>query len=204
MTFIISRVLSGTILKGVASNFTLELPPYRKPQVFKTIVRSIFDRTLFVLGRAIIVSIPAGVIIWIMANTIVNGESILFYVTNFLDPIANIMGLDGVILMAFILGFPANEIVMPIAIMAYMKGTTLMEIDDLNMLKELLISNGWTINTAICTILFSLFHWPCSTTCLTIKKETGSFKWTALAFLIPTIIGVLLCTFVTLMFNILG
>ena len=203
MTFFVSKILSLTVLKGISSNFTLELPPYRKPQIFKTIIRSIFDRTLFVLGRAIIVSVPAGIVIWIMANIMINGESLLFYITNFLDPLANIMGLDGVILMAFILGIPANEIVIPIIIMAYLKGNSLMEINDLNILKELLINNGWTINTAVSTIIFTLFHWPCSTTLLTIKKETGSFKWTALAFLIPTLIGIFLCSFLTLMFNII-
>lgn len=202
MTFFVSKILSKTILKGVHSNFTLELPPYRKPEIFKTIVRSIFDRTLFVLGRAIIVSIPAGIIIWIMANISIGGESILFHTTNFLDPLAKIMGLDGVILMAFILGLPANEIVIPIAIMAYLKGTSLMEIADLNTLKQLLLDNGWTINTAVSTILFTIFHWPCSTTLLTIKKETGSFKWTFLSFLIPTLIGFLMCSFVTLIFNV--
>lgn len=119
-----------------------------------------------------------------------------------IDPLAKIMGLDGVILMSFILGLPANEIVIPIAIMAYLKGTSLMEIADLNTLKQLLLDNGWTINTAVSTILFTIFHWPCSTTLLTIKKETGSFKWTFLSFLIPTLIGFLMCSFVTLIFNV--
>lgn len=204
MTFFISKILSKTILKGEASHFTLELPPYRKPNFLKIIIRSIFDRTLFVLGRAVIVAIPAGVIIWLMANIHFEGESLLFHTTNFLNPFAKIIGLDGVILMAFILGFPANEIVMPIAIMAYMKANSLIEIEDLNTLKELLISNGWTINTAVCTILFSLFHWPCSTTCLTIKKETNSYKWAILSFLIPTFVGIILCASITLIFNLLS
>lgn len=202
MTFFISKILSKTILKGVSSNFTLELPPYRKPNILNTILRSFFDKTLYVLGRAIIVSIPAGIIIFLMANTFVNGESILFHTTNFLNPIAKLIGLDGVILMAFILGFPANEIVMPIALMAYLKNSSLIEIENLNTIKEILIQNGWTINTAICTILFCLFHWPCSTTCLTIKKETNSFKWTILSFLIPTFVGIILCGFITFIFNI--
>lgn len=202
MTFIVSKILSMTILKGMPSNFTLELPPYRKPQVLKTLVRSIFDRILVVLGRAVLVAIPAGVLIWIMANININGQTALYYVTDFLNPFARLMGLDGVILMAFILGFPANEIVIPIIIMTYMKANSLMELENLNQLKVLFIDNGWTMNTAICTILFTLFHWPCSTTCITIKKETGSIKWTVASFLIPTMVGVLMCMVVTLIFKI--
>lgn len=193
MTFIISKLLSKTLLKGLPSSFTLELPPYRKPQFGKVIIRSIFDRTLFVLGRAITVAIPAGFIIWIMANITISEESLLTICSNFLDPFAQIFGLDGVILMAFLLGFPANEIVIPIMIMAYMQTGAIGEFNNLIELKNLLINNGWTWITAICVMLFSLMHFPCSTTCLTIKKETNSWKWTIVSFLIPTITGLVIC-----------
>lgn len=193
MTFAVSRLLSGTLLKGVPSSFALELPPYRRPQIGKVIVRSIFDRTLFVLGRAIAVAAPAGLIIWVMANVSVGGASLLSHCAGFLDPFARLLGMDGIILMAFILGFPANEIVVPIMIMAYMATGSIFEFESLVELKTLLVANGWTWVTAICTILFSLMHWPCSTTCLTIYKETGSRKWTLLSFLIPTGIGIIVC-----------
>lgn len=193
MTFLVSKILSKTILRGIPSSFTLELPPFRKPQIGKIIIRSIFDRTLFVLGRAVVVAIPAGLIIWIMANVNINGITLLTYAANFLDPFAKLLGLDGVILIAFILGFPANEIVIPIIIMAYMSTGSLIEIDDFMQLKTLLVDNGWTWLTAICTMLFSLMHWPCSTTCLTIKKETQSLKWTLVSFAVPTIVGMTIC-----------
>ena len=187
-----SFLLSRTLLKGVPSSFTLELPPYRRPQPGKVIVRSIFDRTLFVLGRAVAVAAPAGLVIWLLANLTVGGESLLMHIAGFLDPLGALMGLDGIILMAFILGFPANEIVLPIILMAPM--------DDKTAILSLLSANGWTVKTAICMAVFSLFHWPCSTTCLTIKKETGSLKWTAVSILLPTGIGVLLCMLVNLVF----
>jgi len=193
MTFAVSRLLSATLLKGIPSNFTLELPPYRKPQIIKTIVRSIFDRTLFVLGRAVIVAIPAGLIIWLSANIKINNASILYYFSNFLNPFGRFIGLDGVILMAFILGFPANEIVMPIILMAYLCEGSLVEYSNLNELKGILIDNGWTLITAINVMIFSLMHFPCSTTLLTIKKETKSIKWTLLSAAIPTVIGIAMC-----------
>lgn len=193
MTLMISKLLSATVLKGMPSSFTLELPPYRVPQVSKVIVRSIFDRTLFVLGRAVVVAIPAGALIWILANITVGNMSLLAHCANFLDPFASFIGLDGVILLAFILGFPANEIVFPIIIMAYMATGTLTELSDLTALRTLLCDNGWTSCTAICTMLFCLFHFPCSTTCLTIKKETKSLKWTAASILIPTVTGIVIC-----------
>ena len=204
MTLVSSKLLSKTILKGIPSNFTLELPPYRKPQVGKIIVRSIFDRTLFVLGRAVAVAIPAGLIIWIMANVFINDISILNYSANFLNPFAKLIGLDGYILMAFILGFPANEIVIPIIIMSYMATGSLIELDSLVQLKELLIVNGWTWLTAINVMLFSLMHWPCATTCLTIKKETQSFKWTFISFMLPTLFGIITCFIVTSFVKLLG
>jgi len=198
MTLLISKLLSMTILKGMPSSFALELPPYRRPQIGKVLVRSIFDRTLFVLGRAIAVAAPAGLIIWLMANINIYGSSLLSYCTNFLDPFGKLIGLDGVIVMAFILGFPANEIVVPIIIMSYMSTGNIMELSSLSALRDLLLGNGWTITTAICMMLFCLFHFPCGTTCLTIKKETGSLKWTVISFLLPTVIGIILCLIVSL------
>lgn len=193
MTFLVSSLLSRTILKGVPSSFTLELPPYRKPQIGKVIVRSILDRTLFVLGRAMVVAAPAGMVIWILANVTVGDMTLLAHCAGFLDPFARFLGLDGVILMAFILGLPANEIVVPIIIMAYLATGSLTDFSDLSALRTLLVENGWTWITAVSTMLFSLMHWPCSTTCLTIRKETQSWKWTAAAFLIPTVMGMLVC-----------
>ena len=195
-----SFLLSRTLLKGVPSSFTLELPPYRRPQPGKVIVRSIFDRTLFVLGRAVAVAAPAGLVIWLLANLTVGGESLLMHIAGFLDPLGALMGLDGIILMAFILGFPANEIVLPIILMAYLQSGVLAPMDDKTAILSLLSANGWTVKTAVCMAVFSLFHWPCSTTCLTIKKETGSLKWTAVSILLPTGIGVLLCMLVNLVF----
>lgn len=192
-TFIVSRFLSGTVLKGVPSSFTLELPPFRKPQIGKVVVRSIFDRTLFVLGRAVAVAAPAGLVIWTMANLRINDLTLLAHCSRFLDPFAKLLGMDGVILIAFILGLPANEIVFPIIIMAYMSSGSLMELDNLWDLKQLLVENGWTWITAVSTMLFSLLHWPCSTTCLTIKKETQSLKWTAISVIVPTVIGIIVC-----------
>lgn len=241
-----SWLLSHTLLKGIPSAFTLELPPYRRPQIGKVIVRSIFDRTLFVLGRAVIVAAPAGLIIWLLANILYVGPSagwfafspalssgtaagaaasaaagtamgtaagsavtegitaaglaapsLLTCVTGFFEPLGRLLGLDGVILVAFILGFPANEIVMPIILMAYLQTGTLIEMSDSSALFGLLSSHGWTVKTMICMIFFCLFHWPCSTTVLTVKKETGSLKWTAVSVLLPTLIGVCLCLMVT-------
>ena len=192
-TFLVSNLLSKTLLKGEPSSFTLELPPYRKPDFLQVMVRSVLDRTLFVLGRAISVAAPAGLVIWIFANVTVSGTTLLAYASGFLDPFARLLGLDGVILLAFILGFPANEIVIPIIIMAYLSQGTVTDSLTLYEMKELFIENGWTTLTAVNTILFSLFHWPCSTTLLTVKKETGGIKWTIAAFLIPTVFGILVC-----------
>lgn len=197
MTFLVSRLLSATILKGVPSSFTLELPPYRRPQLGKVIVRSLLDRTIFVLGRAVAIAAPAGMVIWLMANINVSGMSLLSHCSAFLDPFARLMGLDGTILIAFILGLPANEIVVPIIIMAYLSQGSIQELNDLNALKGLLTANGWTWVTAVSTCLFSLMHWPCSTTLLTIKKETGSIKWMLLALLIPTAAGIICCMLFT-------
>lgn len=204
MTLMISKLLSMTILKGVPSSFTLELPPYRKPQIGKIIIRSVFDRTLFVLGRAIVIAAPAGIVIWIMANIIVGGISILTHCATFLNPFAHLIGLDGYILTAFILGFPANEIVIPIIIMSYMATGSLLELESLTELRNLLVANGWTWHTAVCVMIFSLMHWPCSTTCLTICKETQSLKWTLVSFLVPTVTGITICFVFTTIVKFLG
>ena len=195
-TLACSRLLSATVLRGEPSSFALELPPFRKPRVGQVIVRSLLDRTLFVLGRAVSVAAPAGALIWVMANVTVGDVSLLARCTGFLDPFARLFGLDGVILMAFLLGWPANEIVLPVMLMAYLAEGSLVEFEDLAALGALLTQHGWTWVTAVCAMLFSLFHWPCSTTCLTIYKETGSVKWTAASVVIPTLLGLGLC-FVT-------
>ena len=197
MTFAASWLLSHTLLKGVPSSFTLELPPYRRPQLGRIIVRSVFDRTLFVLFRAVSVAAPAGLLIWLLANISVNDVSLLLIISGFLEPFGRFIGLDGVILMAFILAFPANEIVLPIILMAYLQNNALVPMDDMSGLASLLAAHGWTLRTVICMSIFTLFHWPCSTTCLTIRKETGSLKWTVAAFLLPTAVGVLLCSIIS-------
>ena len=204
ITFIVSKILSKTILKGLPSSFTLELPPYRKPQFIKVIIRSIYEKTLKILFRAVIVAAPAGLIIWIFSHVHINEISILQYLINFLDPFARKLGMDGVILMAFILGFPANEIVIPIMLMGYLGTSVMSDYNNLIELKSILINNGWTIKTAICTIIFSLIHFPCSTTCLTIKKETNSIKWMLISFVIPLLIGILLCFTICSIFNLIN
>ncbi len=202
MSLLISNLLSHTILKGMPSSFVLELPPYRKPQFGKIIVRSIFDRTIFVLGRALSIAIPAGVVIWLFANIVIGGNSLLAIVANFLNPFAKLMGLDGYILTAFILALPANEIVLPIILMGYLGGNSLNNLSDTFSIGNILINNGWTILTAINVMIFVVLHFPCGTTLLSIKKETGSWKWTLLAFALPTICGILLCMCTTLVYNI--
>ena len=193
LTLLVSKLLSITVAKGEPTGFALELPPYRKPQILKTIVRSMLDRTLFVLGRAVIVAAPAGAIIWLTANIYIGNVSILSYCTDFLNPFGQIIGLDGVIVMAFILGFPANETVIPIIIMSYMASGTLVDFTSYEQLLELFSANGWTVITAVCTMIMCIMHFPCSTTCLTIKKETGSLKWTLVSAILPTMIGIILC-----------
>ena len=202
MTLFISKILSKTILKGLPSSFILELPPYRKPQVGKVIVRSVCDKVIFVLGRAISIAAPAGIVIWVLANVCIDGVTLLNYIANFLNPFAQLMGLDGYILTAFILALPANEIVLPIILMSYMANGSLIDIEDLNSIGNILVRNGWTILTAINVMLFSLLHFPCSTTLLTIKKESGSWKWSILAFLLPTLCGIVVCMITTAVYNI--
>ena len=200
-SLLVTYVLSRTVLSGEQSSFTLELPPYRKPKVGEILVRSVFDRTLFVLRRAVIAAAPAGLIIWLAANCCIGSESILSICSGALDPLAAVMGLDGVILLAFILGFPANEIVIPIIIMAYTATGTLTDYTSLSELRELLVSHGWTSVTAVCTMVFCLMHWPCSTTLSTVWSETKSLKWTLAAAAIPTAAGVLTCTVINLAFG---
>lgn len=203
MTLLISKLLSKTILKGEPTSFVLELPPYRKPQILKVITRSIFDKTIFVLGRAVAIAAPAGIVIWLMANININNINVLTYVANFLEPLAQLMGLDGYILTAFILGIPANEIVLPIILMSYLSNGELVSIESIANLGEILKENGWTIITAINVMIFSLLHFPCSTTLITIKKEAGSVKWMLLAFLIPTICGIIVCSITNGIYNII-
>lgn len=193
MTFLASWLLSKTVLKGVPSSFTLELPPYRRPRIGQVIVRSVLDRTLFVLGRAAAVAAPAGLLIWLMANITVAGNTLLGWCAGFLDPFGRALGLDGVILMAFILGMPANEIVLPIILMAYLSAGSLTDYGSLSALKEILTANGWTALTAVCTMVFMLMHWPCTTTLWTIKKESGGLKWALLSAALPTAFGIFLC-----------
>lgn len=202
-TLLCGRLLSRTLLKGEQSSFTLELPPFRMPCVGRLIVRSVVDRTLFVLGRAAAVAAPAGLLLYALSNISIGGQSILAAAVDFLDPFARVFGLDGAILIAFMLGFPANEIVLPIAIMAYTASGSLEELPALCDMRALLIANGWSIKTAVCFVLFSVMHWPCSTTLLTIKKETGSLKWTILAFLLPTLFGLAACFIVNAVFTLL-
>lgn len=197
-TLLSSKLLSLTFFKGERSSFVMELPPYRMPKLGKTVIRSILDRTVFVLLRAAAVAAPAGLVIWLLANTQYNGASLIDHLTSILDPIGCLIGLDGVILCAFILGLPANEIVLPIAVMIYMSGRTMTELPDTEVLSSILINNGWTVVTAICAVVFSMFHFPCSTTLLTIFKETKSAACVALSFFYPLLLGSLLCFFIHL------
>ncbi len=203
-TFAATRFLSATVLKGTPSSFILELPPYRRPQLLRVLLRSVLDRTLFVLGRAAAVAAPAGALLWLLANLSLGGESLLAQLSALLDPLGRFLGMDGVILLAFILGFPANEIVLPIVLMAYTAQGSLAPLGELAQVKALLAQNGWTWVTALCVMLFSLMHWPCSTTLLTVRKETGSWRWTAVAALLPTAAGALLCALVASAARLLG
>ena len=200
MTFLVSYLLSKTVLKGEPSSFVLELPPYRKPVIMKTIIRSICDKTLNILSKTVKVSIISGILIWLISNIFINDLSLLNHFANFFNGFGVLIGLDGAIIVGFLLGFPANEIVFPIILMIYMSSSNICELPSLEILKEILISNNWTFTTALCMVTFCLFHFPCSTTCLTIKDETKSFKWTMLAFILPTIIGIILCFMLNLLF----
>jgi ferrous iron transport protein B len=202
MTLLVSFLLSKTILKGVPSTFTLELPPYRVPKIGRILFTSVIDRTLFVLWRAILVAAPAGAITWLLGNIYIGDLSIIGHVAAFLNPFAVIIGLDGYILMAFILGLPANEIVLPILLMSYLSTGSMVEFDSIESLRNILLDHGWTYLTALNMMLFSLLHWPCATTLITIKKETGSLKWTGMAVLIPTVIAVVVCGMTTMIWRV--
>ena len=202
VTLLISKLLSKTLLRGIPSSFVLELPPYRRPKFSSIIIRSLLDRTLFVLGRAVVVAAPAGAVIWLAANIEIGDMTVLNHITAFLDPFGRIIGVDGVIIAAFILGFPANEIVIPIMLMCYLSTGMLTDYSSLSQLHATLTECGWTVQTAISVLILCMFHFPCGTTCLTIKKETGSLKWTALAFIIPTVTGIFLCLILNVLFHI--
>ena len=202
ITLLISYILSKTILKGEKSAFTIELPPYRSPNLKNILTHSFRDRIYKILKRAISCSIPAGIIIWLLLNISLDNIPVINYLVNLLNPLGNLIGLDGAIILAFILGLPANEIIMPIILMIYLASSNLIEVNELSALKDILINNGWTILTCINFIILSLFHYPCATTILTIKKETNSTKWTLISIIIPLIIGISLCLLIKLLFNI--
>ncbi|AIQ27856.1 MULTISPECIES: nucleoside recognition domain-containing protein [Paenibacillus] len=185
VTLSVSWVMSRTALRGVPTHYTLELPPYRRPQIWKTIVRSSKEKSLNVLTRAIVVAAPAGIITWILGNVFVGGESVLNHMAAFFDPFAQLLGMDGFIIMAFILGLPANEIVLPILLMGYMSSGAMVDIEGLGSIKDIFLSHGWTWLTALNMMLFSLLHYPCGTTLVNIYKETKSMKWAVLSAVIP-------------------
>ena len=197
MTLLASRLLSSTALRGERSAFSLELPPYRMPQIGRVLVRSLLDRTLFVLGRAVTVAAPAGLLIWVLGNVSIGGAPVLELMAGFLDPLGRLMGLDGMILLAFLLGFPANEIVLPVLLMGYLQTGSLTEYAGLDQLREVLLANGWTPVTAVCMVLLCLMHFPCGTTVLTIRRETGSRRWTVVGVLLPAVMGTALCMLVS-------
>lgn len=198
MTWVSSKLLSSTVLRGEPSSFTLELPPYRLPQWGQVLVRSLLDRTLFVLGRSLTVAAPAGLLIWTLGNVTWHELPLLSILAGWLDPLGQLMGLDGMILLAFLLGLPANEIVLPILLMGYLHTGSLTEYSGLSQLHEILVCNGWTTTTALCMMAFCLMHFPCGTTCLTIRKESGSWKWTAVGIALPTVMGVAGCMLIHL------
>jgi len=193
MTWLASRLLSATVLRGEASSFSLELPPYRMPRVGQVLVRSLLDRTLFVLGRAVTVAAPAGLVIWTLANVRLGGVTLLAQLGGALDPLGRLMGLDGMILLAFLLGFPANEIVLPALLMGYLQSGSLTAWEGLPQLREILVGHGWTQLTALCAMVLCLLHVPCGTTCLTLRRESGSWRWTAVGALLPAGMGIALC-----------
>jgi ferrous iron transport protein B len=197
LTLILTRVLTLTLLRGEPSFFTLEMPPYRRPDFVRVLTRSLLDRTLSVLKRAVAVAAPAGLVIWLLANVRVGGGTVLSYITSTLDPVGRFLGMDGTILAAFILGLPANEIVIPIALMAYAAEGGLVEAST-GAVAEILISNSWSAATAVCVIVFSLCHFPCSTTLITIKRETGKLRYAILAAILPTLMGAILCALINL------
>ena len=197
LTLALTRLLTLTILRGEPSFFTMEMPPYRRPDFARVLTRSLLDRTLSVLKRAVVVSAPAGLVIWLLANVSVGGGTVLSHITTALDPVGRVLGMDGTILAAFILGLPANEIVIPIALMSYAAEGGLVEAST-GAMAEMLHANGWSVTTAVCVIVFSLCHFPCSTTLITIKRETGKLRYTILAAILPTLMGAILCALINL------
>lgn len=204
VTLGLSALLSRTILKGMPSSFVLELPPFRMPKIGQVLIRSALDRTVFVLLRAVAVAAPAGLVLWVLGNVQVGSVSLLKYMADFLNPFAVLLGMDGAILLAFVLALPANEIVLPIILMVYLAQGSLMEPAQTDVLRTLLMQHGWTPVTAVCTAVFSMFHWPCSTTLLTIRKETGSIAWTVMAAVLPTVVGMLLCALIAAIGRLVG
>ena len=204
MTLLASRLLSSTVLRGEPSAFSLELPPYRMPQIGRVLVRSLLDRTLFVLGRAVMVAAPMGLLIWVLANVRAGGVPVLTLAAGWLDPLGRLMGLDGMILLAFVLGFPANEIVLPILLMGYLQAGSLTACAGLGELQTVFTANGWTARTAVCMVLLCLMHFPCGTTVLTIRRETGSLRWTAVGFLLPLGMGAVLCILANFLMGLTG
>ncbi len=192
-TLAMSFLLSRTLLKGQPSSYVLELPPYRRPQPGRILVRSLTERIGKVLWRAIIVAAPMNLLIWILANTHIGGAALLQYAADFLAPFGDLMGLDGVLLLAFILGLPANEIILPIALTGYTGASHLTDYASAGELHSLLAQHGWTHVTAVCFLVFMLFHAPCATTLLTIRKETGSTRYMLLGWLLPLATGMMLC-----------
>ena len=204
MTLLASRLLTATVLRGQLSAFSLELPPYRMPRVGQVLVRSLLDRTLFVLGRAVTVAAPAGLLIWILGSISVRGGSLLTALAGALDGPGRLMGLDGMVLLAFLLGFPANEIVLPVLLMGYLQTGSLTDYGSLAELSAVLTANGWTAETAVCMLVLCLLHFPCGTTCLTILHETGSARWMALAAALPTAMGAAVCMVIHGVWMLLG
>ncbi len=202
-TFVVSKILNATILKGQPSSFVLEIPSYRKPQIAQVIVRSVIDRTLKVLWRAVYIAAPAGIVIWLLANVNVGSASLIQHFVNIMNPLGLMMGLNGVLLVAYICGFPANEIVMPIAVMIMTASGALGDADNIILVGSLMTAAGWTWKTGLCAMVFCLFHWPCATTIVTIRQETDSWKWAGIAFLVPTILGFVLCTGLNLVLTVL-
>ncbi|MBC8080185.1 MAG: ferrous iron transporter B [Gorillibacterium sp.] len=190
VTLTVSWVLSKTALRGVPTHYTLELPPYRRPQILKTILLSSRDKSWAVLKRAVVIAAPAGVITWILGNIMIGDASVLNHLAGFFDPFGQLLGLDGFIIMAFVLGLPANEIVLPILLMGYLSSGAMVDADGMTGIKDIFLDHGWTWLTALNMMLFSLLHFPCGTTLINIYKETRSKKWTLLSALIPTGIAV--------------
>ena len=204
MTWLSSRLLSNTVLRGESSSFSLELPPYRLPRLGQVLVRSVLDRTLFVLGRAVTVAAPAGLLIWVLANVRIGDGTLLSGAASLLEPLGWLMGLDGMILLAFLLGFPANEIVLPVLLMGYLQTGSLTDYQGLDQLRQILTAHGWTGVTALCAMLTCLLHFPCGTTCLTLHRESGSWKWTAVGMALPALLGILVCAAVSGAARLLG